>query len=539
MSDPQTPELRDIVTGVKFVRREVRALLWQYFTIEDCLNGERAVKAKGQRYLPDPSPKVCVDDERSRRYRDYLCRALFTNYVRRTMGTLTGQVFAKTPEIEVPEQLKPVIANISGDGVSAIQQSKSTLETVLAYSRAGLFVDFPRTEGAQVSQKQVNSGEIRATVTLYKAAQIRNWRTEDIGAEEVLTMVVLEEVQQVPALGKDKQLDEFALVDETWFRVLKLNPRDGSGVVVEVWKPVGGSADNGGAALPTGVDGNLQEYKKADRYEMRGKDGTPLLRIPFKFIGLTSNSTQVESPAFYDMCAVNLAHYRNSADYEEACFIVGQPTPWASGLSEAWLKDQMGGVVAFGSRGGIPLPTGGQVGLLQAEESTMLQEAMKNKQEQMASLGAKFLEQAAVDKTATETRIDASAEGSMLMSAARNVSAAYLWALSLCAAFIGVEVVLEAENPTIKFKLNDDFDLSNLTAEEITQVMALKQDGDISWTELRKIIRAKLPLDDDKVAKKEIDDQAKADADFEAEKTGALTKAVTDNSETDPTADEA
>ena len=58
----------------------------------------------------------------------------------------------------------------------------------------------------------------------------------------------------------------------------------------------------------------------------------------------------------YDLAVLNIAHYRNSADYEESCFVTGQPTVWASGLTEAWVEDVLKGELRLGSFGGIPLP---------------------------------------------------------------------------------------------------------------------------------------------------------------------------------------
>jgi len=202
----------------------------------------------------------------------------------------------------------------------------------------------------------------------------------------------------------------------------------------------------------------------------------------------------------YDLASINIAHYRNSADYEEACFIVGQPTPILSGLTEDWVSNVLKGVVAFGSRGGIPLPVGGDAKLLQAVENTMVKEAMEAKERQMVALGAKLVEQKSVQRTAFETKVESTSEGSILSSTAKNVSSAFLWALQKCAMFIG------QDESSIEFELNTDFDLANITPEEQARVIANWQAGALSFKEMRdQLRRAGSATDEDEVVLAEVE----------------------------------
>ena len=60
-----------------------------------------------------------------------------------------------------------------------------------------------------------------------------------------------------------------------------------------------------------------------------------LANIPFIFCGALNNSPDVDKSPVYDIAEVNIAHYRNSADYEESCFIAGQATPVLTGLTQS------------------------------------------------------------------------------------------------------------------------------------------------------------------------------------------------------------
>ncbi|WBF76811.1 hypothetical protein PSV3_00109 [Septimatrevirus PSV32] len=186
-------------------------------------------------------------------------------------------------------------------------------------------------------------------------------------------------------------------------------------------------------------------------------------------------------------------------DYEESCYIVGQPTPVLIGLTEEWVTNVLKGSVNFGSRGGIPLPAGADAKLLQASENTMLKEAMDTKERQMVALGAKLVEQKEVQRTATEAELEAASEGSTLSSATKNVSAAFEWALKWAARWVG-----QADSG-VKFELNTDFDIARMTPDERRSLVEEWQKGAITFEEMRTGLRkAGVATEDDAKAKEKI-----------------------------------
>ncbi|QDP56576.1 MAG: putative portal protein [Prokaryotic dsDNA virus sp.] len=469
--------------NVAFVRKDLKALLPLYQLIRDCIDGEVKVKAAKAKYLPQPNAED-ESEENLARFKAYIERAVFYNVTARTLKGFVGQVFLRDPVVEVPTLLQIVNEDANGGGVSLTQSSKKAVAYVLSHGRAGLFVDYPATEGV-ASRAQLEAGDIRPTVNLYAPWRVLNWRTTKRGAREILSLVVLSETY----IQSD---DGFEMKEAEQFRVLRLgksqdnvqdNIDEGVDVyTVEVWRKEGGN------------------FGISESYQPRDSSGALLKEIPFTFIGSENNDVEIDNPPLYDLASLNIAHYRNSADYEESCFIVGQPTPYFAGLTEEWVKNVMGGTVTLGSRGAVPLPEGGSAGLLQAASNTMPKEAMEHKERQMVALGAKLVEQTTVQRTATEADLEATSENSTLTSSAKNVSAAYQWGLEWCAIFVGVP-----ENG-IKFELNTEFDIANMTPQERAQVISEWQSGAISFTEMRENLRkagvAKL---DDKKAKEEID----------------------------------
>ena len=420
--------------------------------VNDCLKGDRFVKKKKEIYLPKPNPSD-VSAENDARYKQYLTRAVFYNVTARTLSGLVGQVFSKNPVVEVPALLDSIIEDSDGSGVSLIQQSKCVLGCVLANGRAGLFVDYPTVEGVATRQDQLD-GSIRPNILHYNASSIINWRSERLGAKNRLTLVVLKETH----IDSDDGFEEEIV---TQYRVLRLV----EGVYqVQIYRESSGSSNSA--------------YGLVEEFQPTSSSGQTLTEIPFQFIGWENNDENPDLPPLYDLSVLNLAHYRNSADYEEASYIVGQPTPYMTGLDQSWVDDVLQGQVHLGSRAAVPLPEGGSMGLVQAMANSMPKEAMDTKERQMVALGAKLVEQRGVQRTATEAGLENASETSVLASAANNTAEAFRKALNWCMLFVGTTGETE-------FDLNTDFAIHSLTPQHQQALLSLWQNDVMTWDELR------------------------------------------------------
>jgi len=465
--------------SVNYIRKELQAVARIYTLIRDCIAGQFAIKAKGTTYLPKPNADDLSEENRVR-YDSYLERAVFYNVTARTLRGLVGQIFLRDPVIEVPVLLQSVVDDANGEGISLSQIAKRTVQQVLSYGRAGLFVDYPATLGG-ASRLELEQGYIRPTIEGYAPWDIINWRTMSRGTKEILSLVVLREEYVL----KDDSFEETLAVR---YRVLRLGQSVGNPFfaeyndfyTVELWASLEGKFGIAESYQPTDANGNLFN------------------ELPFTFVGAENNDSEIDNAPLCDIANLNVAHYRNSADYEESCFIVGQPTLIAVGITEEWNKNVLGGRLSFGSRGGIALPQGADAKLIQAESNTMVFEAMELKERQMVALGAKLVEQEKVQRTATEANLETASENSTLASSAKNVSAAYEWALGKCAEFTG------ATGP-IKFELNTDFDLSAMSATDRAEVVKSWQAGALTFGEMRSVMKkAGIATEEDDAAKETI-----------------------------------
>lgn len=457
--------------NVDHIREEVQRLLPKWNLIRDCLLGQKAIKEGRAKYLPIPNA-ADKSEENKARYEHYLERAVFYNVTQRTHAGLVGQVFQHEPVVELPALLEPLMVDVDGAGVSLYQQAKKTLSEVLAYGRCGLLVDYPNTS-EPASRQEIVEGFLRPTIVLYEPWDIINWRTKTVGARKLLSLVVLSEQH----IAED---DGFEIKYERQWRVLRLEEETGY-YRVEIWRE-----DNG-------------THLEYERYYPTDAAGNHLTEIPFTMVGSVNNDPNPDEPPLYDLAVLNIAHYRNSADYEESCFMAGQPTPFLTGLTKDWVEDVLKGSIYLGSRKAIPLPQGGTAGLLQAQANSLPFEAMQHKERQMVALGAKLVEQKQVQRTLGEARLEEASEVSILVSSANNVADAYRKCLTWAGKFAGV-------TDGIEFDLNTDFEIGRMSAQERAQLLAEWQGGGIAFEEYRfNLRRANIAYLDDEEAKAAIE----------------------------------
>lgn len=462
-------------------RPEVQRLKPRYKLIRDVI--EQNVECLGEIYLPCPSGKPLQDrsPEEIQRYVDYVKRAIFYNFCARTLVGFVGQIFSREAEVKVPTALDSLVKDVTGDGLTLEQLAKEACAEVLSVGRYGLLVDYPKSSTGTFSKKDVDDGVARPVILPYYAEQIIDWQFKKVGAKWVLCYLVLEEVHEYR--GEDGSFNTCAQ-----FRVLDLGDTDNGFYRQRVWR-----------------EGDTNGWV-ADEESTPVANGQNLFEIPFTFVGSVNNDSTPDMPPMYDMAKINIGHYRNSADYEESVFLIGQPTLVVTGLSEKWWEGVLKKVLKFGSRNGIQLEKDSDAKILQAQPNTLAKEAMDGKQEQLASMGAEFLRETNTQKTATEAAIDDSSRTSAIANASKNVTAAFQFALEWCAVFQG------QSEETVAFKLNSEFDLVRMTEAQRMQLLKEFQANVISWTEMRSALhKAGIATEDDEMVRKELEEKEAAE----------------------------
>jgi hypothetical protein len=475
--------------SIKYRRPEYLKLLPVWTMVRDVIAGSAIIKSKKEIYLPKPN-STDTSNENKERYSAYITRAQFYQATTQTLRGLVGQVFIRETIIELPLILQSLIQSVDGGELNLDQQTRECVTEGLSVGHGLLLTDYPSVESA--TRAQIVSGEIRPVILQYKVENIINWRWSYFQGKRYLSLLVLEEEY-------DEEDDGYEIKKATQWRAMSLKTTDDEGNLVTPFYHV--------KIIREDVKG---QYTHEEFNPVKG-DGTPWRYIPVAFFGSDNNDPLPDTPPMEGMANINVGHYRNSADYEEACYMIGQPTPWGSGLTEDWVKDVWKGEFFLGSRAFVPLPVGGTAGLLQATPNTMCKEAMDQKERQMIALGAKLVEQALIQRTATEVKTDSVAENSVLGNVAKNVTMAYKKSILMCMEYLNI-------SETFEFELNTDFEINHMSSQDRAQLLAEWQGGALTWEEYRfSLKRTGLATEDDAVAKRKIDAEMADRLDFDKE----------------------
>lgn len=411
---------------------------WQQ--TRDAVKGSVAIKSKKAKYLPVPDCEIggVLDESRgtsTHRYKTYLKRAVYTNFTGRTKNALVGAAFRKSPVSNIPESIAYLNDNATGDGLSLNQMVKDELSNVLEVGRSGFLVDHPDApEG--LSEEDSKLLELRANIVPYTAEQIINWKTDVIMGRKFLVLVVLEE-------DYDIDEDEFGHETEKQQRVLRLTDEGYS----------------------------QQLYTKdvaiSEEFFPQKADGSRWDKIPFIFCGSKNNDSSLDDAPLADIAEVNIAHYRNSADYEESCFLTGQPSLFITHtLSKEQFEEYNPNGIKLGSRAGHVLGESGSANLVQAEANMIVREAMNSKIVEMTSIGARIVTDRGQNETAEGARIRFASENSVLGDVVNNLSDAITQCINWVAEFMGT-------TGNVEFYLNTEFYDKSVDSQLIMSMVTL------------------------------------------------------------------
>ena len=420
-------------------------------TIRDAVIGEFAIKKNASRYLSHPSPRDLnspdkqVRDDAIQRYADYVKYAVWTGVTGSTHSGYMGALFRKEPEIEVPNQIAYIKKSVDGASKSAETFAKYACSELLQAGLFGILVDYPDAPSNSITVAQKTALGLRPRALAYPLESIINWQAETVGGVDVVTLVVLKEVST-----KNYELDEFAHETKTQYRVLRLR---NEGYTQQLYD-------------------DAENTVSEERLILAA--GRPLRSIPFIFVGSERNEPRHQTPPLSDIASLNIAHYRNSADYEESMRTSGNPTLFlTSDMSWQQFADANPDGISLGSRRGHFLGANGDAKLLQMTEVSALERAMAEKIESMQRLGAKLATQGGGVETAEAARIRAAAETSVLSTIAGNVSDAMTLALGYMAMFEGVAV----DENDIEFSVNREFFPVTFDAQEMTAMAGMVKDN--------------------------------------------------------------
>jgi hypothetical protein len=441
--------------------------------VEDCVEGAKAVKARGQTYLH------ALSNQKPEDYSSYKRRAVFFQATARTADAWLGMLARRAPAVTAPS-LDAILADIDLQGNPVGNYSETVLWHLIKTARAGTLIDWSLTDN-------------RPYVAHYAAVDIINWTVQRIGGVPTLTSLILHEISEeyVPATGTTAP-DPYERPSYHQWREFTLNiapapegtPADTPAVRSVTWKLWRQKQESKPITTTTkkatkGSKAEGDEFIQIATGELTRRN-IPLPAIPFVFHGTGDDRATPDKPPLLDLSEINLSHYCLSADYEHGLHIAGLPTPWAAGftsdgdtklslgMTTAWVSDDVQAKCGFLEFTGTGL--------------TAIKDALKDKEAQMASLGAKPLEARTQDAEALETvKLRASAESNSLTSIAEAASRSLGEVVRWLAWWAGTAASIKDLEQSHTVAINKDLISHKISPQMLTGLTAALQAGAISY----------------------------------------------------------
>ena len=415
----------------------MRQMDWS--TIGIIMQGERAVRAAGQRFVPILSKQTSTE------YAAYLSRGSFYNAFARTVQGLTGAITRKPVVLELPEKMEDISDNFTKDGISIDKTVRDITQEIISQGYCGMLADLD------------DKGKPYASV--YSPLDIYNFRLVEKEGQKVLAMLALHEIaEEIDGLDyfKINQIDQIRVLslDELGWLTVNLYRYDvqikgGNKKWIQV--PIRGEYDY----HPTTVGGLKLDY------------------IPFVFFGADKTSFIPQKPPLLDLVYLNIKHWQVSVDYYYALHICALPTPWAAGFDQIEGKElKIGSGTAWVSK-----TPEAKCGFLEFTGQGLgaIEKALDRLERQMAVIGARFLEEQKKGVEAVETlEIRSSGDTANLASISVSIEQGFKQILIYMAKWIKVDW------DKIEVTLSKDFVSAKMEPAMITALLGALQANRIS-----------------------------------------------------------
>lgn len=277
---------------------------WQL--IEDCLNGEKAVKDEGIKYLPRPSGMPPGGPA----YISYITRAHFPDFTSKFLSGLTGVTKINPPKVKLPKSLEYLKEDADGNGTPLDTFFFQSVRLALKAGRQLIFVD-------------INEEKNRLKLVRYTAKELINWGVvKKVYNDKNADFYVLQEKVSISD-------NIFTHEYENQYRVLSTQD-----VLIE----------NGSKEFLSTVfneEGILKEGLAVPKLMGKAFEGLPVV-----IIGSTDLGMEMDQIPLLGVSKCALQMFMKDADLSNAMFMTCNPTLVLSGVTK---EENQGSEVLAGS----------------------------------------------------------------------------------------------------------------------------------------------------------------------------------------------
>lgn len=395
----------------------IRQKEWQL--CRDAMDGEGAIKQRGEEYLPMPSGFRGQDDGGKAMYLAYQGRAQFPELMAPSIAAMIGIIHGREIPITMPDAMMYIWEDADGNGLPLEAFHRRITRELLVIGSYGVLTDAPREGGDPY-------------LAGYRRDKLINW---------------------------DK---DWWVLDESTMR------RDGfAWEQLELYFMMGLEAENYVAAI---LDENGEIVEEVI---VRARGGGALPRIPFVVGNALDISPRIEPPPLIGVARAALAMYQLSADYRHQLYMSGQETLVAI---DGDAPETVGAGTVHEMRGAPGMKPDLKYVSPSCSGIDAHDRAMMMQREAAVSAGARLFEQVARGAESGEAkRLRYASETATLVSIAQNSCLLLERALKNAAMIMGLpedDIVVEA--PT-------DLMDRTLSAQEFAALFGVYQEGGMSW----------------------------------------------------------
>lgn len=440
----------------------------QWSLMQDAYAGEKAVKDRGDLYLP-PTQSQIIDGYGTsqatknnigyQNYQSYKLRAQFPDYVTDAVEMGVGLMHQKDAVIELPNAMEPLRQNATLQGESLLNVLRRINECQLASGRVGLLGDLPTNPDPAAPLPYI---------ALYNTISIINWDTNSQDDNnDMLNLVVLDETGQ-------ERKDSFEWEEIKKYRVL----------MAALPEDIKTTATNPQAIQPGqnnvytfGVFRDTISFTDT-QMEIPTIRGNSSEEIPFVFINTKDILPQPDLPPLLGLATLSMSIYRSEADYRQALFMQGQDTlviigsKINEGDDDATADDSQG--TRTGAGAVLSVDVNGDAKFIGVESSGLSEqrEALENDRKQAA---IKTIQISSNDGSNAESgkarKVRVAAETANLNQIALTGAAGLEKQLRILAKWMN----LNPEEVTVTPNL--DFTMDDLDSKSLVEIMTAKNMG--------------------------------------------------------------
>lgn len=404
--------------------------LTRWRTARDVVSGTYAVKDRGVTYLPIAYRGQ--DTSRGGDYDRFKQATPFYPAASRTLDGIVGLMMRKEPVLESNGLIKDIKGVITSNGDSLEELARLACREVLTSNYCGLLTDYP--EGKASSLGAMLDEGIRPFINLYPAESILECTPGVVRNRRVPVRVRL-------------------LDDQDTVRLFKLV--DGY-VVIETYEARDGAFASEGA------------YTR--RYEPKA-DGKRLTEIPFDLI--TSDNSFTPSGAQLDnVVTLNLEHYVTQGLLTRQLLFGISPMLFIAGVEDKegdeieWVP---GATYTTDNENAKPY-----VIAVNSDAAVPIEHQLDKLEDRMATVASRILaRQKSVAEAAETEAVRQGAENSVVAMIANAISVRFERAIARVNAFTG------GTEPA-RFQVNTDYLPTNISPQEITALLGLREANEIS-----------------------------------------------------------